>query len=252
MRSRPVPALLLGLALAACGSSDDGGADAGTGDDAATPDDRGDAAPLAGDAALSDTADAGAPTYAAVIEPIPTVIRDEMIGRSWHEELDCPSLDELRLVRLSYWGFDGRAATGELIVAAAVAEDVAAAFGELFAARFPIAHIVRVDAYDGDDDASMADNNTSAFNCRAVTGGSALSQHSFGTAIDINPVQNPYQSGSLVLPPAAEAFVDRGDVRPGMIVRPGPVVDAFLRIGWHWGGDWSSPIDYQHVSQSGL
>jgi len=233
-------ALLVGatLALPACGCTDGGVVDAF------------DAAPATFDAARS-AADAASPTYAPTIEPIPASVRADMIGRSWHRELACPGLDDLRLITLPYWGFDGHLATGELIVAASVADDVAAAFGDLYAARFPIAHMIRIDAYGGDDDASTEDNNTSAFNCRAVTGGSSLSQHSFGTAIDINPVQNPYLSGDRVLPDSGHEYLDRARFRPGMIVRPGQVVDAFERIGWHWGGDWTDPIDYQHVSQSG-
>jgi hypothetical protein len=252
MLRRPVP-VVLALALAACGCSSDDGARSDAGHDAASPGDQSDAAPSsASDAAPSGEDDAGVAVYQPLIEPIPESIREEMIGRSWHRELACPSFDDLRLLTLPHWGFDGRLATGELVVAASVADDVAAAFGQLFDARFPIAHMVRVDAYDGSDDASMADNNTSAFNCRAVTGGSSLSQHAYGTAIDINPVQNPYLSGDLVLPETGQEYVDRGDVRPGMIVRPGGVVTAFEAIGWHWGGDWTSPVDYQHLSRSGL
>jgi hypothetical protein len=111
--------------------------------------------------------------------------------------------------------------------------------------------MVRVDAYDGDDDASMADNNTSAFNCREITGGGALSRHSFGVAIDINPVQNPYVNDDLVLPAAGSDYATRSPLRPGMISRPDPVTRTLSDIGWEWGGDWDDPIDYQHVSTGG-
>ncbi len=251
MLSRPTPAVLA-LVLAGCGCSSDDGAASDASHDAAPSGSERDAAPSAASDAAPVDADAGTTGYQPLIEPIPDSVRDEMIGRSWHRELACPAFDELRLLTLPHWGFDGRVATGELVVAASVADDGAAAFGQLYEARVPSAHMIRVDAYDGSDDASMADNNTSAFNCRAVTGGSSLSQHSFGTAIDITPVQNPYLSGDLVLPDSGAEYVDRGDVRPGMIVRPGAVVTAFESIGWRWGGDWSSPVDYQHVSQTGL
>jgi hypothetical protein len=95
----------------------------------------------------------------------------------------------------------------------------------------------------------MAADNTSAFNCRPVTGSTTrFSIHSYGKAIDINTVENPYVSSSLgVLPPAGAEFTDRSDVRPGMIVHGDRVTRAFARIGFVWGGDWDDPIDYQHV-----
>lgn len=160
-----------------------------------------------------------------------------------------PSL--LRLVTLDHWGFDGRVRSGRLVVHRDVATDVVAAFHRLYDARFQIQRMELVDVYQGSDAASMDANNTSAFNCRAVTGGSSWSEHSYGWAIDINPVQNPYVSGSTVLPAAGRQWLDRTDVVPAMIVRPGPVVDAFAAIGWRWGGDWTTKKDYQHVSLTG-
>jgi hypothetical protein len=241
-------ALLLG---GACGFSPGGiggggapGPDAGAGgapgDDPDEPgDEPGDGAPVE-------------PVYEAEILPLSDEIRADMVGSSWHADFGCPSLDDLALVRLVHWGFDGEPHRGELVVAASASAAVADAFGVLFDAGFPIERVERVDAYGGDDDASMAANNTSAFNCRRVTGGTTLSQHSYGTAIDLNPVQNPYIRGELVLPEAGAAYVDRGTPQPGMAVRPGAAVDAFAAIGWKWGGDWDDPIDYQHFSASGL
>lgn len=196
--------------------------------------------------------DAGDTSYQAVITALPGDVRDEMVGVSWHEDLDCPPLDTLALIRMPHWGFDGAIHQGEIVVAASSADAIAQAFGAMYDARFPIERIVRVDAYGGSDDASMAANNTSAFNCRSITGGGALSQHSYGTAIDLNPVQNPYISGSLVLPEAGEDYATRSPTRPGMVVRPGPALDAFTTIGWQWAGDWDDPIDYQHFSANGL
>ena len=122
------------------------------------------------------------------------------------------------------------------------------AFRLLFDEKFPIEKMRLVDEYEADDDRSMADNNTSAFNCRAITGGSSWSAHSYGTAIDLNPVQNPYLRNSTVLPPAGAAFRDRTDVRPGMAVEGSAPVRAFDALDWGWGGRWSSPKDYQHFS----
>jgi hypothetical protein len=191
-----------------------------------------------------------APEFTGSAQPLPPDVREAMTGVSWRP--GCPvGLDDLALLELGHWGFDGQAHTGRLVVAARVADAVLDAFARIFAAGFPIERMEPVDAYGADDHRSMAANNTSAFNCRPVEGTDRWSEHSFGTAIDINPVQNPYVRGGEVLPPAAAAYRDRSDVRPGMITRAGPVVDAFDAIGWGWGGQWGSAIDYQHFSESG-
>jgi len=170
---------------------------------------------------------------------------------SWHPGCPVP-IDDLRLLALDYLGFDGKVHQGEMVVNATVARDVIAVFRRLFDARFPIERMVMVDEYGGDDDRSMAANNTSAFNCRAVTGGTAWSEHSYGWAIDVNPVQNPYvTNGGMVLPPAGAAYVDRDADAPGMIHAGDDVVGAFASIGWWWGGNWSSFEDYQHFSATG-
>lgn len=176
-------------------------------------------------------------------------VRDEMRGVSWHEHPACPSLDSLRLLKLRHWGFDGASHEGELVVHATLAAEVLAIFERIFAARFPIQRMLRIDHYAGSDADSMAANNCSGFNFRVVEGTERLSQHALGHAIDINPVQNPWLRGSCVDPEAGRAFLDRTQLRPGMIVRPGPVVAAFEDAGWHWGGDAKSP-DYHHFSKT--
>ena len=169
---------------------------------------------------------------------------------SWRE--GCPLVvEDLRSVEVSHFGYDGEVHTGLLIVAAEVAEDMVEIMSRLFAAAFPIERMEPVDVYAGDDDLSMAANNTSAFNCRAVTGGSSWSEHSYGTAIDVNPLVNPYVRGDTVLPPEGAAYVDRNQDAPGMIHDGDVVVEAFASHGWIWGGTWSSPTDYQHFSTSG-
>ena len=170
---------------------------------------------------------------------------------SWRSGCPVPIAD-LRLVTVSHWGFDARPHAGELIVHADVAEGVLRAFRTAYEARFPIERIELVDVYGGDDDASMAANNTSAFNCRAATGSTRWSEHAYGRAIDINPVQNPYvlRAGGAQ-PPAGAAFLDRADVRPGMLTANDVVVTAFDALGWGWGGRWSRSKDYQHVSANG-
>ena len=94
-------------------------------------------------------------------------------------------------------------------------------------------------------------NNTGAFACRPTVGQTTFSQHAYGLAIDVNPFQNPYVKGDLVLPELSSAYLDRGDVRAGMILPGDVVVDAFAAIGWEWGGDWRTLKDYQHFSQNG-
>ena len=160
-------------------------------------------------------------------------------------------LEDLRHLTVSYVGFDGQVSDGELVVAVDVAEPVVAVFGRLFELRYPIASLRLVDDFAGSDDASMAANNASAFNCRPVTGTTGtFSEHSYGTAIDLNPVQNPYVAGDTVLPPAGRDYLDRPPL-PGVLHAGDPVVQAFASIGWSWGGDWDGPVDYQHFSLNG-
>ena len=133
----------------------------------------------------------------------------------------------------------------------AVAADVVEVFRQLHAARFPLTRVVTAEQYGADDDRLMAANATSAYNCRAVTGGTGYSEHAYGRAIDVNPIQNPYVRGTTVEPPAGRAYLDRRAVRPGMIVAGDAVVRAFASVGWGWGGDFRTLKDYQHFSLSG-
>jgi hypothetical protein len=154
--------------------------------------------------------------------------------------------EDLRAVTVTHLGFDGAEHTGVLVVHERWAESVLGVFDQLRAIGYPIERIEPVDVHGGSDDASMAVNNTSAFNCRPVTGGTGWSRHAYGTAIDLNPRQNPYVTSSgTVLPPEGAAYVDRSP-QPGVIRRGDGVVEAFAAIGWRWGGDWTDPVDYQH------
>jgi hypothetical protein len=164
----------------------------------------------------------------------------------------CPvTPDELRLVSVSYHGFDGRSHLGALVVNRRVARDVVTVFRRLYAARFPIRRMAPVSAFRGSDDASMAGDNTSGFNCRRAVGGSGWSEHAYGTAIDVNPVENPYVLNGRALPPAGRTFLDRRVARRGMAVRGGVLVRAFAAVGWKWGGRWAASPDYQHFSLGG-
>jgi len=173
------------------------------------------------------------------------------MSSSWRE--GCPvGLEDLRYLELAHWDYDGNVTTGELVVAASAAEDIANAFGEMFAAEFPIARMKLVDEYAADDDLSMAANNTSAFNCREVAWRPGVwSVHSLGLAIDINPLVNPYVSATRLLPPEGAEYADRSVGAPGLIHAGDVVVAALADIGWSWGGDWSSAKDYQHFSSTG-
>ena len=126
--------------------------------------------------------------------------------------------------------------------------DVVSVFRQLWAKRFPIRRLQPISAYRGDDDASMAADNTSGFNCRFVGGTKRWSMHAYGEAIDVNTVENPYVRGSTVSPPAGRAFLDRSRYRKGMAVRDGVLVRAFASVGWKWGASFG---DYQHFSTTG-
>jgi len=166
------------------------------------------------------------------------------LGRSWHR--GCPvGPAGLRLLRVRYAGFDSAAHDGELVVAAGLTGEASAIFAELYRIRFPIRQLRTVDAFGGGDGASMAADNTSAFNCRPVTGGTAWSTHAYGRAIDVNPRENPYLSGRTVLPPGSRT--DRSPAAPGLITPA--VVAVFARHGWTWGGTWTGPVDYQHFER---
>ncbi|HEY3673676.1 MAG TPA: M15 family metallopeptidase [Acidimicrobiia bacterium] len=166
----------------------------------------------------------------------------------------CPVPPEaLRRVHVSFWGFDGSAHEGNLVVAADVTDDVVTVFRQLFDERFPIRSITPEDAFGGSDPDSMAADNTSAFNCRdaVAAGPPQWSEHAFGRAVDVNPLENPYVFEGTAQPSAGASFLDRAAVRPGMAVPGGPLVEAFQAVGWEWGGAWDGSPDYQHFSPSG-
>ena len=192
-----------------------------------------------------------APVFRSSVTGLSAAARARMDGVSWHP--GCPvSMDRLRLLRVSYWGFDGMAHQGGLVVNASAATALSRAFGMLFAARFPIRQMRVVDDFGGDDERSMLADNTSAFNCRQVPGSTVWSQHAYGLAVDVNPFENPEVRSGAVDPPAASAWADRSRSSPAMIRHGDAAWRAFSEIGWTWGGDWTSLKDYQHFSANGL
>jgi D-alanyl-D-alanine carboxypeptidase len=186
------------------------------------------------------------PRFRATIEPAPA----ERMTESWRPGCPVP-LDDLRLLALTHWGFDGEVHRGELVIHADQARAVKEAFRALFQARFPIKRMQLVDVYGGDDDRSMAANNTSGFNCRTVEGSSSWSEHAYGRAIDINPIQNPAVQDGRVSPSAGGRYLDRSRRAKGLVRTDDAVVRAFAAIGWGWGGYWTSLKDYQHFSATG-
>ena len=188
------------------------------------------------------------PGFVAATAPIDAALAARM-HTSWRPGCPVP-LSDLSYLRVTYRGFDGAVHLGEMVVATSVAAQITGVFRLLFRQRYPIRSMRLVDDFGGSDDASMTADNTSAFNCRPSTGGSTFSQHSYGAAVDVNPVENPYVGGGQVLPPAGSAYARRPDVA-GVIHDGDAVVAAFGSVGWTWGGDWSGPRDYQHFSANG-
>jgi hypothetical protein len=180
---------------------------------------------------------------------IKTVTAEDLYA-SWRPGCPVP-VSQLRAIDVTHFGNDGAVHTGRVIVAADLAQGMVAIFRDLYAARYPIQRMEPVDVYGGDDNKSMDANNTSAFNCRPVTGGGGWSEHAYGRAIDVNPFVNPYVKGGTVLPPGAARYADRTRNDPGMIHAGDEVVDAFAARGWAWGGYWTTLKDYQHFSTSG-
>lgn len=189
----------------------------------------------------------GDDTFRWTAGPVPP---DVLARSSWSEE--CPvDVDELTYLTLTHYGFDGRHHTGEMIVNAAFADEVVEVFGMLHQARFPIEQMRVIAAEEIDAHPTGDFNDTTSFVCRPAVGSSSWSQHAYGLAIDVNPFHNPYVKGDLVLPELASAYIDRDEVRPGMILEGDIVTQAFDAIGWGWGGKWSSLDDWMHFSSNG-
>ena len=189
-----------------------------------------------------------APPFAASVSRVTAA----QLPYSWHA--GCPvGPGALRRIRLTYWGFDGRAHRGELIVNSAVVPDVVTVFGQLYRARFPLRRLRTIDAYRAKDERSLAADNTAGFNCRyaVAPGPKRWSVHAYGEAIDVNPVENPYLEEGRVHPKAGRRYLDRSRRRAGMAVPRGVVVSAFASVGWSWGGRWTGSPDYQHFSRTG-
>jgi len=161
------------------------------------------------------------------------------------------SYDDLRYIKLQHYDFEGNVREGELIVNKKLADEVTQIFYELYKAGYPLESVRLVDDFGepGDDNLSMAANNTSAFNYRRVTGSKTLSRHSYGAAIDINPRLNPYIDGERIAPENGAEYADRSKDFAGKIDHDDLCYKLFIAHGWTWGGDWKGDKDYQHFSK---
>jgi D-alanyl-D-alanine carboxypeptidase len=206
-------------------------------------------------ASTSVQVDAGPPRFEGGVFRIWPALRRKLIGRNWTPGCPVP-IENLRLVRVSYWNFRGEVATGPLVLHEMVADDVLWVFRKLFRARFPIK---KIDQAAKDRPRTPKDywnltprSVTASFNCRPATDSTSLSHHSYGWAIDINPLQNPYVRGDgTVLRHIAKPYRNRSLHRRGMIHDGDIVVRSFAKIGWEWGGHWHTLKDYMHFSLTG-
>jgi hypothetical protein len=191
------------------------------------------------------------------IQPLPAPVKTELSGRYWHA--GCPvQMSQLRLLTVTHWGSDGATYTGQLIVNKNAAAPLARVFAKLYELRFPIRHLQLDDAY-GPKTSQPADGDISgSFECRQAvpspcSGGSGTghwSNHAYGLAVDLNPVENPYVGCGATRDHASLPYLDRTRIRPGMVTPA--VVRAFASIGWGWGGSWTgSTKDYMHFSFNG-
>lgn len=181
---------------------------------------------------------------------IPDSIFSRINGVSYSEAGPTKRAD-LRFLNVLHYDFEGNIRHGQIICHKRIANALIDIFRELYQIKYPIHSIRLIDNYAGDDEASMSDNNSSCFNYRRTTGGSRISKHAYGLAIDINPLQNPYISTSangtrIIAPKAAAPYADRTNLRPGMLSADDPCVKAFRRHGFSWGGNWRRNKDYQH------
>lgn len=186
------------------------------------------------------------------ISEIPDDIFAKMQGKSYKEDCTVPR-EDLRYVHVRHMGFDGEAKDGELVVNKAIADDVLAIFEELYKADYPIEKVRLVNEYDADDEASMSDNNSSAFNFRFISHTTRISKHGLGMAVDINTRYNPYVKtvdGKLSIEPANGAdYVDRSKDFPHKIDHEDLCYKLFKEHGFTWGGDWTHSKDYQHFER---
>jgi peptidoglycan LD-endopeptidase CwlK len=154
-------------------------------------------------------------------------------------------VEKQQLINLKYYSFDGKIHQGQLVIDKRLVDDIQKIFAVMLEEKFPIHSLIPISRFQWSDDESMLRNNTSAFNYRKVKGKVTLSNHAFGQAIDINPLQNPYVSGKYISPKGAKY----DQTQAGTLTNHSRVVQTFLQLGWTWGGHWKSLKDYQHFEK---
>jgi len=189
------------------------------------------------------------PDYHACFGPVPETVVNNMAAS---RQAACPTdINDLAYLEISHWGTDDKKHRGAMIVHKLLAFEVLEIFSDLYTNKFPIEQMRLVDEFDGDDNLSMAANNTSAFNCRRSTGDhNRLSAHAFGTAIDINPLMNPYVNRTKTLPENGRKYKNRALKAKGLIRKNDACYQAFVKRGWIWGGSWERSKDYQHFEKN--
>lgn len=202
------------------------------------------------DTSAMTAADVGQLFYS---QEIPEEVFARIDGVSYQENENIIP-EDLRYLRLLHVGFDGQTHIGELIVNSRISAEILAIFQELYKKAYPIEKMLLVDEYQADDNLSMADNNSSAFNYRVIAGTDRLSKHSLGMAVDINPMYNPYirtgENGDTVIEPeGSEAYIDRTADFAYKIDETDLAYQLFTRYGFTWGGDWKTLKDYQHFEK---
>jgi hypothetical protein len=190
--------------------------------------------------------------------PLSSPVRSQLkAGGFWHK--GCPvARSDLRLLTVSYRGFDGHSHAGRLIVNRAATAPLTRSFRRLYTLRFPIRHMA-IDDFYGPRRGRPADGDvTAAFECRQAvpspcTGGRGTgtwSMHAYGLAVDVNPLENPYVGCGQSRDPATRPFFNRSRHRRGMV--GSRAVRAFTATGWGWGGAWAGNTkDYMHFSSTG-
>jgi D-alanyl-D-alanine carboxypeptidase-like protein len=195
--------------------------------------------------------------FHSTVRPLPEPLRTKLDGRFWQPGCPVP-LSQLRLLAVSHWGFDGRVHEGQLVVNQDVAAPLAKVFGRLYELRFPIRHMRLDDVYgpkrvrpsDGDVSGSFVCREAVPSPCTGGTGSGSWSNHAYGHAVDLNPVENPYVGCGRTRDPRSAPYINRSRRRKGMVTPA--VVRAFRSIGWGWGGEWAGRTkDYMHFSTTG-
>jgi len=190
--------------------------------------------------------------FEATISNITPKIKQRMInGNSYRAGCPVPT-SRLNYITLTYIGFDGKEHKGELIVNKAVTNDVVNIFRELYNIKYPIKKMKLVSSYNGSDFASIEADNTSAFNCRFVGSSKRWSKHSYGKAIDINPIENPYITNSgKIFHKKSYKYITRKHMKKkpsdkAMLIKGDKAIKIFNSYGWIWGGTFKEAKDLQH------